>query len=82
MTWPKDVNDLVERYLWAVREELPRRLAEDVTRELRTLIEDKLADRAQALGTPVDLRATLPAATILHRSTWWVRASIRRSSSC
>ena len=59
MTWEKAVNDLIERYLFAVGEELPRRLAPDVTRELRTLIEDKLEDRMQALGTPVDLPLTL-----------------------
>jgi hypothetical protein len=54
MTWDKAVTDLVRRYLFAVEQDLPRRLRSDVTKELRTLIEDKLEDRAERLGQPVD----------------------------
>ncbi len=58
MTWDKAVADLVRRYLFAVEQDLPRRLRSDVTRELRTLIEDKLEDRAQRLGQPIDTALT------------------------
>jgi hypothetical protein len=54
MTWDKPVADLVARYLFAVEQALPRQLRGDVTRELRTLIEDKLEDRARTLAKPVD----------------------------
>ena len=54
MTRDQAVKDLIDRYLFAVGEELPRALAADVTRELRTLVEDKLEDRSRALGQPVD----------------------------
>jgi hypothetical protein len=54
MTRDKAVTDLINRYLFAVGEGLPRALGADVTRELRTLIEDKLEDRAQTLGKPID----------------------------
>jgi len=54
MTRDKAVTDLIDRYLFAVGEELPRALAADVTRELRTLVEDKLEDRSRALGRPID----------------------------
>jgi len=47
-------SELIDRYLFAVGEELPRDSRADVTKELRTLIEDKLEDRAQALGKPID----------------------------
>jgi hypothetical protein len=46
--------ELIDRYLFAVGEELPRDSRADVTRELRTLIEDKLEDRAQTLQKPID----------------------------
>jgi hypothetical protein len=55
MTKDEAVSDLVQRYLCAVGEELPRNLRADVTRELRTLVEDKLEDRARILGKPVDV---------------------------
>jgi hypothetical protein len=63
MTWDRDVSDLIARYLHAVSEGLPRPLRDDVTRELRSLIEDKLEDRAQTLAQPID--AAL-AAYVLH----------------
>jgi hypothetical protein len=49
------VTDLVERYVCAVGQELPRRLRADVTRELRTLVEDKLEERARILEKPIDV---------------------------
>jgi hypothetical protein len=55
MTRDEAVSDLVQRYLCAVGEELPRKLRTDVTRELRTLVEDKLEERAQVLAKPIDL---------------------------
>lgn len=54
MTRDKAVTDLVDRYLFAVGEELPRAQAADVTRELRTLVEDKLEERSRILGRPAD----------------------------
>jgi len=63
MTWDKTVADLVARYLFAVEQDLPRPLRDDVTKELRTLIEDKLEDRAQALNQPID---TALATFVLH----------------
>ena len=55
MTPSEAVTDLVHRYLFAVGEELPARLRADVTQELRTLVEDKLDDRARVLGKPIDV---------------------------
>lgn len=40
-------KDLLERYLHAVGEQLPRRLREDVKTELRTLLTEMLEDRAR-----------------------------------
>jgi hypothetical protein len=54
MTWDKAVTDLVARYLLAVERDLPRHLRGDVTEELRSLIEDKLEDRARTLAQPID----------------------------
>jgi HAAS len=54
MNTDKRASELIERYLYAVAEELPRDSRDDVVRELRTLIEDKLEDRAEALQKPVD----------------------------
>ncbi len=47
-------KELIERYLFAVGEQLPRKLRDDVLMELRGLIEDKIEDRAKASGAPVD----------------------------
>jgi hypothetical protein len=63
MTWDKTVADLVARYLFAVEQDLPRPLRDDVARELRTLIEDKLEDRAKTLNQPID---TALATFVLH----------------
>lgn len=54
MSRDKAVSDLIDRYLFAIAEELPRAQSADVTQELRTLIDDKLEDRAQTLGRPID----------------------------
>jgi len=55
MTTQDAVSNLIGRYVFAVGEELPRRLRDDVTRELRTLVEDKLDDRARTLGKAADV---------------------------
>jgi hypothetical protein len=39
-------TDLIDRYLYAVSQELPRGQRDDITRELRTLIEDKLEEQS------------------------------------
>jgi len=41
-----ETTDLIDRYLYAVNDELPRAQRGDITRELRTLIEDKLEERS------------------------------------
>lgn len=55
MTTEAAVSNLIGRYVFAVGEELPRALRDDVTRELRTLVEDKLEDRARVLAKPADV---------------------------
>ena len=47
-------TDLIERYLYAVGQELPRAQRADITNELRTLIEDKLEERARGQPSPPD----------------------------
>ena len=42
-----ETADLIDRYLHAVGDELPRAQRDDITRELRTLIEDKLDERSR-----------------------------------
>jgi hypothetical protein len=46
MKLERESQDLVDRYLFAVQRALPRDTAADVTRELRTLVEDALQERA------------------------------------
>ena len=62
-------NDLIERYIYAVTKRMDRRQRDDVAQELRTLIEDMLAERCSErrpeekdirvvlteLGTPQEL---------------------------
>ncbi len=43
---PNESTELIDRYLYAVGDELPRAQRDDITRELRTLIEDKLEERS------------------------------------
>lgn len=38
-------NDLIERYIYAATKRLPKKMQEDVSQELRTLIDDMLAER-------------------------------------
>lgn len=38
-------NDLIERYIYAVTKRLPKKMQEDVSQELRTLIDDMLLER-------------------------------------
>ncbi len=53
-------NDLIERYLYAATKQLPRRTREDVSRELRSLIEDMLAERCGGrIPTEKDIRIVL-----------------------
>jgi len=47
-------NDLIERYLYKVGEELPAKQRDDVKAELRSLLLDALEDRAAEAGRPVD----------------------------
>jgi len=49
-----DTAEMIDRYLFAVGEMLPRAQRDDITRELRTLIEDKLEERGHAPGQPVE----------------------------
>jgi len=53
-----ETTDLIDRYLYAVGEELPRAQRADITRELRTLIEDKLEERAPAGQPPPNAALT------------------------
>lgn len=53
-------NDLMERYIYAVTRRLPRKQREDVSRELRGLVEDMLAERCGGLTpTEKDIRVVL-----------------------
>ena len=38
-------NDLIERYIYAVTKRLPQKVQKDISDELRTLIDDMLAER-------------------------------------
>lgn len=53
-------NELIERYIYAVTKRLPSKSREDVSNELRTLIDDMLEERCQGL-TPdeKDVRVVL-----------------------
>ena len=53
-------NDLIERYIYAVTKRMNRRQREDVSMELRTLIEDMLSERCgEVLPTEKDVRVVL-----------------------
>jgi len=47
-------TDLIERYLYAVGDELPRSQRGDIIRELRTLIEDKIEERSHGQAQAPD----------------------------
>lgn len=46
--------NLIDRYLTEVGKHLPRKSRLDIQRELRSILEDMLADRSEASGQPVD----------------------------
>lgn len=53
-------NDLTERYIYAVTRRLPRKQREDVSMELRCLIDDMLTERCgDVLPTEKDIRVVL-----------------------
>lgn len=53
-------NDLIERYIYAVTKRMDRRQRDDVAQELRTLIDDMLAERCGSLTpTEKDVRVVL-----------------------
>jgi len=49
---PNESTELIDRYLYAVGDELPRTQRDDITRELRTLIEEHVLS-----GAPADAEA-------------------------
>jgi HAAS len=51
--------NLIDRYLSEVGKHLPRKNRQDIQRELRSILEDMLADRSQAAGQPVDEAMTV-----------------------
>jgi hypothetical protein len=53
MTTHEKARDLIERYLYKVGEELPKKQREDVKAELRSLLEDAIEERAST-GRPHD----------------------------
>ncbi len=55
---PNETTDLINRYLYAVGNELPRTQRDDITRELRTLIEDKLEERSHGQAQTPDASLT------------------------
>ena len=54
MTTQEKAQQLIERYVHAVGEELPRKQRDDVMAEMHTLLQDTLDERAQAAGRPPD----------------------------
>ncbi len=54
MTIHEKARDLIERYLYKVCEELPRKQRDDVKTELRSLIEDAIEERAGESARPFD----------------------------
>jgi hypothetical protein len=48
------MDNLIERYISAVRDALPAKQRQDVTTEIRSLIQDALDDRSKTEGRPVD----------------------------
>ena len=52
-------NDLIERYIYAVTKQLPKKNREDVSMELRGLIDDMLSERCAGEPTEQDVRDVL-----------------------
>ena len=54
------MNDLIERYIYAVTRRLPRSKQEDMAKELRGLVEDMLLERCgEAMPEEKDVRIVL-----------------------
>ena len=51
--------NLIDRYITEVGKHLPRKNRQDIQRELRSTLEDMLADRSEASGQPVDEAMTI-----------------------
>jgi hypothetical protein len=51
--------NLIDRYVTEVGKHLPRKNRQDIQRELRSTLEDMLADRSEASGQPVDEAMTV-----------------------
>lgn len=54
MSYPNQVEDLLQRYLRQVGRRLPAAASSDVLQELDSLLRDQLDGRSEALGRPVD----------------------------
>lgn len=53
-------NDLIERYIYAVTKRLPKKIQDDVSQELRTLIDDMLLERCgDATPNEYDIKSVL-----------------------
>ena len=53
-------NDLIERYIYAVTKRLPQKVQKDISDELRTLIDDMLAERCgELVPEEKDIRVVL-----------------------
>ncbi len=53
-------NDLIERYIYAVTKRLPQKIQKDISDELRTLIDDMLAERCgELVPEEKDIRVVL-----------------------
>lgn len=53
-------NDLIERYIYAATKRLPEKMRADVSQELRTIIDDMLAERCgEVTPTEKDIRVVL-----------------------
>ena len=53
-------NDLIERYIYAVTKRLPQKVRKDISNELRTLIDDMLAERCgELVPEEKDIRVVL-----------------------
>src|SRR5512139_1826468 len=55
----ENAMNLIDRYVIEVGKHLPRKNRQDIQRELRSTLEDMLADRSEASGQPVDEAMTI-----------------------
>ena len=73
------MNDLVERYIYAATKRMPRKQREDVSLELRGLVEDMLAERCGSVTpTEKDIRIVL---TELGTPQNWRSSIMRRRTN-